>query len=322
MSPGRLLAADDGPAHGSPGAPLPPLCAVVGTTASGKSALAVDLAQRVGGEIVSADSRQVYRGLDIGTGKTTPAEQRGVRHHLLDVADVRSRFTVAEYQSLALATLDEVWDRGVLPILVGGTGLYVRAVIDNPTYPAVAPDPTLRAQLERRPLPDLVATLRRLDPVGAERIDRANPRRVVRALEVTLGTGVPFSAQQRHGPARARALQLGVTWPAEELRQRIDERLDARLATGLVEEVLGLLADGVPAARLLELGLEYRFVARYLQGALAYDAMVADLKLAIRQYAKRQLTWFRRDPRVRWLDMRAADPLAEATALVLGNRQG
>ena len=291
---------------------LPRLVAVVGTTASGKSDLGIQLALRLGGEVISADSRQVYRGLDLGSGKVSPAERALVPHHLLDVADVRERFTVAQYQALALAAIEDIAGRGRVPILVGGTGLYVRAVIDNPSFPPAPPDPALRAELEARPLADLVADLRRLDPEGAATIDLKNPRRVVRALEVTLATGRPFSAQQRHGQPRVSALQLGLAPPRDELRRRIDARVDARLAArpSMLDEVRGLLEAGVPAERLLELGLEYRFLTRHLLGEIDYETMVRDLTTAIHQFAKRQLTWFRRDPRIHWLD--AAAPLLEA----------
>ncbi len=292
-----------------------PLIAIVGTTASGKSTLAIELALRLDGEIVSADSRQVYCGLDVGTGKVTPAERQLVPHHVLDVADVRQRFTVAEYQQLAFAALDTIVRRGHVPILVGGTGLYVRAVVDNPTYPSVPPDPTLRLELEQLPLVELVAELRRLDPVTAERIDLRNPRRVVRAIEVTRTSGRPFSDQQRLGESRVRALQLGLDWPSPALQERILARLDARLdaTPSLIDEVRALLAAGVPASRLDELGLEYRFVTRYLQGALSYQDMVDQLARAIWQFARRQRTWFRRDPRIVWLP--TPDPLPEAERL-------
>jgi tRNA dimethylallyltransferase len=296
---------------------LPPVIALVGTTASGKSDLGIQLALRLDGEIVSADSRQVYRGLDLGAGKVTPAERALVPHHLLDVADVRRRLTVAQYQRLAFGAIEEIRARGRVPLLVGGTGLYVRAVVDNPAFPAVPPDPGLRAELEARPLADLVAELARLDPEAARQLDVRNPRRVVRALEVTLATGIPFSRQLKRGRPRVRVLQLGLTWPRAELRRRIEARVEARLATrpSMLDETRGLLEAGVPAERLLELGLEYRFLTRYLLGELSYDAMVAALKLAIHQFAKRQLTWFRRDPRIHWLDPHG-DPLAEAECLV------
>lgn len=289
----------------------------MGTTASGKSDLAIRLAPRLEGEVVSADSRQVYRGLDIGSGKVTPAERALVPHHLLDVADVRERFTVAEYQRLAFAAIEQIHARSKLPVLVGGTGLYVRAVVDNPAYPRAAPEPRLRAELEVRPLPELVHRLREVDPEAARAIDLQNPRRVVRALEVTLTTGVPFSEQgRRSGPPRVRALQLGLTWPRDELRRRIEARVEARLDArpSMLDEVRGLLASGVPPQRLLELGLEYRFVTQHLLGDLPYEQMVAGLKIAIYQFAKRQMTWFRRDPRVHWLDPEG-DVVAEAEGL-------
>jgi tRNA dimethylallyltransferase len=292
-----------------------PLIAIVGTTASGKSTLAIELAARLDGEIISADSRQVYRELDVGTGKVSLAERQRVPHHLLDVADVRQRFTVAEYQQQAFAALDTIVERGHVPILVGGTGLYLRAVIDNPIYPNIPPDPTLRLELELLPLADLVAELRRLDPVIAERIDLHNPRRVVRALEVVMTSGQSMSVQAGLGEPRVDALQLGLDWPSAMLQERIQARLHARLdaTPGLVDEVRGLLAAGVPASRLNELGLEYRFVTRYLLGALPYPDMVDQLGRAIWQFARRQRTWFRHDPRIVWLP--TADPLPEAERL-------
>ncbi len=295
----------------------PRLVAIVGTTASGKSDLALRLAVRLNGEIVSADSRQVYRGLDLGSGKVGIDERALVPHHLLDVADVRQRFTVADFQRLALAAVEDIWRRRHVPVLVGGTGLYVRAVVDNPVFPRVAPDLTLRASLEARPLADLADELRRLDPAAAEQMDLHNPRRVVRALEVIHATGRPISEQRTREEPRVEALQLGLTWPREELRRRIEARVDARLRSqpSMLDEVRGLLDDGVPPERLLELGLEYRFLTRHLLGELSYDEMVRLLKLAISQFARRQMTWFRRDPRVRWLDPRG-DPLAEAERLV------
>jgi tRNA dimethylallyltransferase len=292
-----------------------PLIVIVGTTASGKSELGIRLGLRLRGEIVSADSRQVYRGLDIGSGKVTPQERRQVPHHLLDVADVRQRFTVAEYQRLAFAAVDDIWARGKQPLLVGGSGLYVRAVVDNPTYPNVPPRPDLREQLERTPLPELVAQLEAVDPLTARRIDQKNARRVVRALEVSLASGRPFSAQQDHAPLRVNALQLGLTWPRDELRRRIRDRLQARLAAGMLDETRDLLAAGVPPERLLELGLEYRFLTRYLVGELSYAEMTTLLETAIVQFAKRQMTWFGRDARVQWLGPERAVEQAEALAV-------
>jgi tRNA dimethylallyltransferase len=287
---------------------------VVGTTASGKSELGIQLALRLGGEVVSADSRQVYRGLDIGTGKVTHEERRGVEHHLLDVADVRQRFTVAEYQRQAFAAIDDIHTRGHLPLLVGGSGLYVRAVVDNPAYPPTA-DPELRGRLEATPISELVAQLQQVDPEAAAHIDLHNPRRVVRALEVTLATGRSFWRQRHvHPTARVQALHVGLTWPREELRRRIHARLYARLAASpsMLDETRDLLSVGVPPERLIELGLEYRFLTRHLLGELSYEEMVVQLETAIAQFARRQLTWFRRDPRIHWLDPTRAPTQAEA----------
>jgi tRNA dimethylallyltransferase len=285
---------------------------VVGTTASGKSSLGIELALRLNGEIVSADSRQLYRGLDIGTGKVTPAERALVPHHLLDVADVQTRFTVAEFQRLAFKCIADISARGKVPLLVGGSGLYIRAVIDSPAYPAT--------ELERTPLPELVARLQEIDPVASASIDRHNPRRVVRALEVTLATGVPFSAQRGSGARRVDALQLGLTWPRDELRRRIEARVDDRIAArpSMLDEVRGLLDAGVPAERLIELGLEYRYVTRFLVGELGYEDMLRDLKRAIYRFAKRQLTWFRRDPRIHWIQPQDLDTTMRLAQEFLG----
>jgi tRNA dimethylallyltransferase len=189
-------------------------------------------------------------------------------------------------------------------------------VIDNPAYPNVPPRPELRQKLESTPLPDLVAQLERLDPATAHRIDRHNPRRVVRALEVSLASGRPFSAQQDHRPPRVQALQLGLTWPRDELRQRIRARLQARLTAqpSMVDETRDLLAAGVPPERLIELGLEYRFVTRYLRHEVSYELMLAQLETAIAQFAKRQMTWFRRDRRIQWLEPERALEQAEGLA--------
>ena len=311
-----------------PAGPLPRILAVVGTTASGKSDVAIEVARHIGAaEIVSADSRQVYRGLDLGAGKVTPVERALVPHHLLDVAELTAtRFTVAEFQRLAHAAVDAILARGRLPIVVGGTGLYVRAIVDNPAYPEVAPNPSIRDELERLPLATLVADLQRLDPAAAGRMDLRNPRRVVRALEVIRASGRPFSAQQDEQRARSAprydAIQVGLTWPRDELRRRIDARVDQRLAAepNMLDEVRGLLRAGVSAERLIELGLEYRFLTRHAIGDLPLAEAVSQLKVAIHQFAKRQLTWFRRDPRIVWLDPDRS--LVEQVLVLLGERWG
>ncbi len=281
---------------------LPKLVVVLGPTASGKSGLGIALAQRFNGEIVSADSRQVYRGLDIGTAKVTPEEQALVPHHLLDIADPREVYTVAQFQRDAVAAIDNILERGRQPFLVGGSPHYIQAVVDNLQIPHIEPQPELRAQLERRPLPELLAQLENLDPQSAARIDRNNPRRVIRALEVCLISGKPFSQQRRVAQPLYQSLLLGIQWPREVLYQRIDRRVDERMRQGMVQEVQGLLDKGVGHERLEALGLEYRYISRLLRGEFKSEAeMVEKLKYAIHDFTRRQLTWFRRDKRIVWV---------------------
>jgi tRNA dimethylallyltransferase len=282
---------------------LPRLVVILGPTASGKSALGIALAQRFDGEIVSADSRQVYRGLDIGTAKVTPQERALVPHHLLDVADVNEVYTVAQFRQQAIAAINTILARGKQPFLVGGSPHYIQAVVDNLAIPAIAPQPALRAELEQRPLPDLLAELERLDPQSYAVIDRDNPRRVIRALEVCLVSGKPFSEQRaRHDPLY-NCLLLGINWPRAALYQRIDQRVDERMAQGMVQEVRDLLARGISQQRLEDLGLEYRFISRWLRGEFASEAeMTQRLKYAIHDFTRRQLSWFRRDPRIVWIE--------------------
>lgn len=282
---------------------VPKLVVVAGPTASGKSSLGITLAQTFQGEIVSADSRQVYRGLDIGAAKVTPAEQALVPHHLLDVVDPDEIYTVARFQREAIAAIDEILARGHQPLLVGGSPHYIQAVVDHLDIPAIAPQPALRSQLEARPLADLLAELEQLDPQCAATIDRHNPRRIIRALEVCLVTGQPFSQQRRTAEPLYECLQLAIDWPRPELYARIDARVDERMGQGMVEEVNRLLACGVSHERLEAFGLEYRYMSRLLRGEFASEAaMVERLKFAIHDFTRRQLTWFRKDQRLMWVD--------------------
>jgi tRNA dimethylallyltransferase len=268
---------------------------VAGPTASGKSALGIALAQEFNGEIVSADSRQVYRGLDIGAAKVTPEERALVPHHLLDVADPNEIYTVARFQQEATRTIDAILARGRQPFLVGGS-------------------PELRAQLETRPLAELLAELEQLDPLSAASIDRQNPRRVIRALEVCLVTGQPFSAQRKIAAPLYNCLQLAIDWPRPQLYARIDRRVDERMEQGMLEEVRRLLAAGVTHERLEAFGLEYRFLSRFLRGEFPNEAeMVQRLKFAIHDFTRRQLTWLRKDRRIVWIDGQRLD---KATDLV------
>jgi tRNA dimethylallyltransferase len=277
------------------------LVVILGTNASGKSDLGIRLARHFGGEVVSADSRQVYRGLDVGSGKITPAQAAGVKHHLIDVADVTECYSLAQFQRAAYDAIDSIAAVPALPFLVGGTGLYVSAIVEGYQLAEVPPNEPLRAELERLSLAQLVARLAAADPDSVRCIDQRNPRRLIRAIEIA-------SAGYGHAAARQRlprydCLQLGLTWPRDVLGDRIEKRLRQRLACGMIEEVAGLRARGVPDVRLEKLGLEYRYVARYLRGELGtLDNLRLQLGGAIRQFAKEQLTWFKRDRRIVWLD--------------------
>ena len=281
----------------------PNLIVVLGPTASGKSALGITLAQRFHGEIVSADSRQVYRGLDIGTAKVTAEEQALVPHHVLDVVDPQDIYTVAQFQQDATAAINEIMAREHIPLLVGGSPHYIQAVVDNLAIPSVPPQPELRARLESQPLSDLLHQLEQLDPQSAASIDRNNGRRVIRALEVCIVTGKPFSEQRGKAQPLYRSLLLGIQWPRTLLYQRIDERVDERMRLGMVQEVRDLLARGITHERLDAFGLEYRFISRWLRGEFANEEeMVQRLKYAIHDFTRRQLSWFRRDTRIVWIE--------------------
>ncbi len=277
------------------------LVVILGTNASGKSDLGIRLAEHFGGEVVSADSRQVYRGLDLGTGKIATAQAARVKHHLIDVADVSEYYSLAQYQRAAYSAIDTIASTGKLPFLVGGTGLYISAIVEGYQLVDVPPNDPLRAELESLPLHQLVARLEKCDPNAANRIDRGNRRRLIRAIEIA-SAGYADSAAHQNSP-RYDCLQLGLTWPRELLLERIEARLRERLANGMIDEVAGLRSRGVSDLRLDKLGLEYRYITRYLRGELSsLDDLRAQLGIAIRQFAKEQLTWFKRDSRIVWLD--------------------
>lgn len=285
---------------------LPKVVAVVGTNASGKSALGVKLARALDAEIISADSRQVFRGLDLGSGKITPQEMEGVPHHMIDVREPGEFFSMADFQRMAYAQIGEILGRDRLPMIVGGTGLYVDSVLDGYLLSDQEPDLAYRAKLEERSTPELYAMLLRLRPDA--QVEKNNRNRVMRMLE-RLHDGDDATPGKQ---ARYRSLRLGVSWPRDVLRERIDERIRMRLAQGMIEEVQGLLARGVSPSFLLGLGLEYRFITRYLTGEIPdKDDMLAQLAQAIRKFAKRQMTWFRRNPDIVWLDMQG-DPYHQA----------
>ena len=277
------------------------LSVILGTNASGKSELAIRLANHLGGDVISADSRQVYRSLDLGSGKITPAQAGTVKHHLIDVADLSNYFSLAQYQRAAYSAIDSISGAGKRPLLVGGTGLYISAIVEGYELVDVPPNEPLRAELEGLPLPQLVERIEKSDPEAASRIDKNNRRRLIRAIEIAAAGRAHSAARQCS--ARYNCLQLGLTWPREVLEARIERRLRDRLANGMIDEVAGLRSRGVSDTRLEKLGLEYRYVTRYLRGELrTLDDLRLELGIAIRQFAKGQLTWFKRDRRIIWLD--------------------
>ena len=290
---------------------LPKLIVILGTTAGGKSGRGVELAEHVGGEIVSADSRQVYRGLDLGTGKVTEEEMGGVPHHLLDVVDPNESYSVAQFQRDAYAAIDDILARGKVPLLVGGTGLYVRAVAEGYTFRDSQPDPALRAELEGKSAGELYALFREKTGRTLTGGEENNRHRLVRTLEKVLaGEDLAEAPRDPH----YQVLQLGMTYPREELCRRIDERLIRRLDDGMVEEVQRLREAGATDAFLDGLGLEYRYILWYLTGKLPdREALIDELGRAIKRFAKRQMVWFKKDRDVLWLDT-AGDPLAQAVA--------
>ncbi len=284
--------------------PREKIIAVVGPTASGKTALAIALAKKFNGEIISADSRQIYRGMDIGTAKPTRAEQRAVPHHVIDIRDPNESYTVAEFQHDAIAAIHAIIARGRLPMLVGGTGLYVKAVVENLDIPRVAADPALRARLEadvrRHGLAAMFDRLVKLDPEAAYVVDPKNPRRVIRALEVTLTTGVPFTAQRRKRAPRFSTLMLGVAVPPTALRRRINQRIDAMEKAGLAREVRKLVKKYSSKANALD-AIGYREIIQYLEGNATLKQALDEMKISTWHYAKRQMTWFKKDATVRWI---------------------
>jgi tRNA dimethylallyltransferase len=293
-----------------------PLLAVVGPTAVGKTALAIGLAQRLGGEVVSADSRQVYRGMDIGTAKPTPAERAAAPHHLLDVAEPDDEFSLATYQDLASAAIHDISGRGKLPILVGGTGQYLAAVLQGWQLPRVAPDPALRARLEAEAAEHgaeaLHARLARVDPAAAASIMASNVRRVVRALEVYELTGQPISTQRAVQAPPYHARTLWLTLPAPALYERIDLRVDAMVTGGLVDEVRGLVARGYGWELPAMSSLGYREFRAYLAGESTLEEAVQRLKYNTHAFARRQKGWFARLPNLVQLPADAPDLLERA----------
>ena len=284
------------------------LIVIAGATATGKSAVSIALAQSIDAEVINADSMQVYRGMDIGTAKITLDERHGVPHHMLDVLDVYQDSTVAWYQSAAREAIDEIHSRGKSVVMVGGTGLYIKAVIDELNFPDTDPmvRHTLNKEAEELGIDAMFARLEKLDPAAALAIDRANLRRIIRALEVIEITGQPFTANlPREDSVRyPNARQFGLVMDRELLSERIDARVNTMFEEGLVAEVQNLLNAGLVEGRTAQRALGYAQVISHLKGEISLDAAIEETKRATRQYARRQETWFSRDARIKWISPR------------------
>lgn len=306
---------------------LPKIIAVVGPTASGKTDLGLALAKEFNGEIISADSRQIYKKMDIGTAKpkadyrlqTTDYSSgvyviEGAPHHLMDIVDPGEEFSLADYKKLALLAINDILSRGKLPIIVGGTGLYIRALVDNFDIPKIKPSKKLRQQLEKKSLAQLVALLKKIDPASAQKVDLKNPRRVLRALEVFILSGESFFNQRTKSAPLFNMLQIGINLPRAELFARIDRRVDQQIKDGLVEETKSLAKQkygwNLPSMS----GIGYKQIGFYVRGEKSLAEAVELLKRDSRRYAKRQMTWFNQDKRIHWLsggDYAAASDLVK-----------
>jgi len=284
---------------------LPKVIAIVGQTASGKTSLSLRLAKKYNGEIINADSRQVYQGMNIGTAKPVKDKKRknyyvaGIRHYLLDIVNPSQEFTLADYKKLAYKAIEDILKRGKMPIIVGGTGLYIKSIVDNYDIPAIAPDLILREKLNKKSLPELVKILKKHSPESAKIIDLENPRRVMRALEIIL-SGAGSVAQGKKLPVIYSVLQLGIDLPREELYRRINERVDEQVKSGLLLEVKKLSKKyswSLPAMS----GIGYKQVGYYLRHELTFSEAVEMIKRDTRRYAKRQMTWFKKEKNIKWI---------------------
>ena len=291
---------------------LPKLVAVLGPTASGKTALGIELAKKFKGEIISTDSRQIYKYMDIGTAKE-PGEMKkdetgrlyllagGVRHYGVDLVDPGKTYTVAEFKQYALDTIKEILKRRHLPMLVGGTGFYVRAIIENLEIPKVAPNKKLRRSFEEKSLEELVKLLKDVDPQSAKKVDLKNKRRVLRALEVAILTGQSFTQQQKKGPKLFDALQIGLEIDRAKLYERIDKRVEQQFKDGLIEETQRLVSRKYKWNLPSMSGIGYKEAGQYLRGEISLERAKELIKFRTHDYARRQLIWFRKEKKIRWI---------------------
>lgn len=303
--------------------PLPKIIVILGPTASGKTDLAIELAREFGGEIISADSRQVYKKMKIGTGKPDGKWQwrggkrrfmvEGIPHYLMDIVDPRKTFSVADFKKSATKLIGEITKRKKIPFIVGGTGLHIWSVVDNLNIPEGKPDKKLRRSFEEKSTEQLAAWLQKIDPEAAAMVDKKNKRRLVRALEVAIQSGGSFVTQRTAGEHFCESLQIGLNWPAAELKEKIDKRIEWMWKNGLVEEVQRLLKNKYGFDLPSMSGIGYKEVENYLLGEATLEEAKERMKRATRRYVKRQLTWFRRDKRIKWIEK---DSVEEAKRLI------
>ena len=279
---------------------------ILGPTASGKSALAVKIAKKINGEIISADSRQVYKGLDIGAGKITKKEMGGISHYCLNIVSPKKIFTVADFKECAEKAIEKIFAKNKTPIIVGGTGLYIQAIVDNIVLPEVKPNWKLRKELEKKTTEEMFEMLKKLDPERAKNIDAKNPRRLIRAIEIAkkLGKTPKLKSMSRRDLdiGQLDIGQIGIKLPDEILKKNIEKRIKKMLKNGLVSETNKLRKSGLSWKRIYELGFEYKYPALFLQNKIGKDEMLVKMLIENWQYAKRQMTWFKRDKRIKWIN--------------------
>lgn len=290
---------------------LPKLIVILGPTASGKTDLAIKLAKKFDGEIISADSRAVYKGMDIGTAKPTKKEMNGVHHYLLDVANPKRKFTVTQYRKLAVKAINKILEKKKIPFLVGGTGFYIQAVVDGISIPKIKPDWKLRKKLEKKSVEELYKSLKKLDPQRAKTIDKKNPRRLIRAIEIVLKTKKTVPPLKKN-PLPHSVLMIGVKRSKKELEERTRKRFLGWLKKGLILELINLRKKGVSFKRIEEFGMHYREISRYLRGEVSGKEMIENSIREIQNYIRRQMTWFKKDKRIKWVkNYREAEKLAK-----------
>lgn len=288
------------------------LVVIAGTNASGKSGLGIELAGKYDAEIVSADSRQVFTGLDLGSGKVTTEEMKGIPHYLIDVVNPNDFFSLSHYQKMAYEAIDDIHSRGKKAFVVGGTGLYVNSIVDGYNLNDAEPNFAIRKEVEEKTIDELIEIIKGTNPLALEKLDLNNKRRLERAAEKVL------TGKYNENPSTPKydTLVIGVTWPREVLYERIRERLDRRLDQGMIEEVENLRKNGASDDFLFRLGLEYRYILMYLRGEFKdFDAFYNKLFMEIRHLAKEQMTWFRKRSDIHWIDM-TKDPFNEASILI------